>query len=242
MCCCFIAGLKSSLNLISEINKQQTGKERGQQFFWFVYFLTEYHLRRFSSSTAAQFSQARNKSFKLPVIPTANLILWHCSNSQSALQSNVAAPSTSVTDFASGPILARPRKRECMRTAKIGPDLRFSSAILVTCIPVYLKKVSTVKLSKPANLSESLNWHLNLPEWPFLTQPFFLIVVQNPINFANQACWIPQKYLRKNKVGKKSQERRRTTAEEKCRALLFYMCSFQRWVIINDNCFNVFPL
>ena len=102
-------------------------------------------------------------SFQLPVIPTANLILWHCSNSQSALRSNLATASTSVTDFASGPILARPRRRDCMRTAKIGLDLRFSNATLVTCIPVYLKTVSPVKLSKPANLSESLNWHLNLP-------------------------------------------------------------------------------
>ena len=29
----------------------------------------------------------RNKRFQLPLIPTANQILWHCSNSQSALRS-----------------------------------------------------------------------------------------------------------------------------------------------------------
>ena len=28
----------------------------------------------------------RNKRFQLPLIPTANQILWHCSNSQSALR------------------------------------------------------------------------------------------------------------------------------------------------------------
>ena len=32
-------------------------------------------------------NHARNKRFQLPVIPTANQILWHCSNSQSALRS-----------------------------------------------------------------------------------------------------------------------------------------------------------
>ena len=32
------------------------------------------------------YSHARNKRFQLPVIPKANQILWHCSNSQSALR------------------------------------------------------------------------------------------------------------------------------------------------------------
>ena len=31
-------------------------------------------------------THARNKRFQLPLIPTANQILWHCSNNQSALQ------------------------------------------------------------------------------------------------------------------------------------------------------------
>ena len=31
-------------------------------------------------------NHARNKRFQLPLIPTANQILWHCSNSQSALR------------------------------------------------------------------------------------------------------------------------------------------------------------
>ena len=31
-------------------------------------------------------NHARNKRFSLPFIPTANQILWHCSNSQSALR------------------------------------------------------------------------------------------------------------------------------------------------------------
>ena len=38
---------------------------------------------------------------------------------------NLAVTSTNVREFVSGPILAvAVRKRECMRTAKIGPDLR----------------------------------------------------------------------------------------------------------------------
>ena len=41
LCCCFIACLKSSLNLIIEINKQQTADERGQQFFWFSFLQKE---------------------------------------------------------------------------------------------------------------------------------------------------------------------------------------------------------
>ena len=32
------------------------------------------------------YSHARNKCFQLPVIPTANQVLWHCSKSQSALR------------------------------------------------------------------------------------------------------------------------------------------------------------
>ena len=31
-------------------------------------------------------NHARNKRFQLPLIPTANQILWHCSNSQLALR------------------------------------------------------------------------------------------------------------------------------------------------------------
>ena len=151
MCCCFIAGLKSSLNLISKINKQQTGNERGQQFFWFVYFLTSYHSRRFSSSAAAQFSQARIKSFKLPVIPTANLILWHCSHSQSALQSNLLQKLTQTSYLS-------------------------ATQLYVRGLPV-VRWGGPVRYKIPFTISER--------EWPFLTQPFFLIVVQNPINFAN---------------------------------------------------------
>ena len=37
---------------------------------------------------------------------------------------NLVAARANLWDFGSGPILAGPRKRECTRTAKIGPDLR----------------------------------------------------------------------------------------------------------------------
>ena len=33
----FTAGLKSSLNLLIEVNKQQTANERGHQFSWFIF-------------------------------------------------------------------------------------------------------------------------------------------------------------------------------------------------------------
>ena len=55
---------------------------------------------------------------------TANQIVWHCLNDQSALRLKSGRSSTSVRDFVSGPILARPLKREYMEAAKIGPDLR----------------------------------------------------------------------------------------------------------------------
>ena len=55
---------------------------------------------------------------------TANQIVWHYLNDQSALRLKSGRSSTSVRDFVSGPILTRPRKRECMEAAKIGPDLR----------------------------------------------------------------------------------------------------------------------
>ena len=38
LCCCLTAGLKSSLNLSVEINKQQTAVERGHHFFWFIFY------------------------------------------------------------------------------------------------------------------------------------------------------------------------------------------------------------
>ena len=34
---CFTAGLKSSLNFLIEINKQQTANQRGHQFSWFIF-------------------------------------------------------------------------------------------------------------------------------------------------------------------------------------------------------------
>ena len=78
--------------------------------------LTAVHSRRFLSATVTRGIER----FHLPSIPTANQILWHCSNSQlnKRCGQNLAAAAK-----ISGPLLARPRKRECMRTAKIGPDL-----------------------------------------------------------------------------------------------------------------------
>ena len=65
-------------------------------------------------------------------------IVWHCSNEQSALRPKSGRSSTGVRNFVSGPILARPRKRERVEAAKIGPGLRlkqFSSQcfFLVIC-------------------------------------------------------------------------------------------------------------
>ena len=48
-------------------------------------------------------NHSRNKRFQLPLIPTANEILWHCSNSQSALRQNRAAVSKNLREFVSGP-------------------------------------------------------------------------------------------------------------------------------------------
>ena len=73
------------------------------------------------------------------VIPIANQILWHCSNSQSALRSKSGRCSTSLWDFVSGPISARPRKRECMRIAKIEPDLRLHSQSKLQQEPLTMK-------------------------------------------------------------------------------------------------------
>ena len=73
--------------------------------------------RKTIKKTAKSFSpltadhSPRNKRFQLPLIPTANHILWHCSNSQSALRTNLAASSTSLWEFVSGPILAGAPKR-----------------------------------------------------------------------------------------------------------------------------------
>ena len=55
---------------------------------------------------------------------TANQIVWHCLNDQSALGLKSDCSITSVTDIVLGPILARRLKREYMEAAKIGPDLR----------------------------------------------------------------------------------------------------------------------
>ena len=57
LCCCFTAGLKSSLNLLIEFNKQQTANERGHQFSWFIF----YKKRR----------QINNKSVTLRLAPLA---------------------------------------------------------------------------------------------------------------------------------------------------------------------------
>ena len=52
----------------------------------------------------------------LPVIPTANQIIWHCCNDQSVLRPKSGHSSTGV--------------RECRETAKTGPDLRLSVSIM----------------------------------------------------------------------------------------------------------------
>ena len=70
-------------------------------------------------------NHARNKHFQLPLIPRANKILSYIVlTANQRCGQNLAAASTNVRKFVSGPILAGLRKRECMRAAKIGPDLR----------------------------------------------------------------------------------------------------------------------
>ena len=51
-------------------------------------------------------------------------ILWHCSNSQSALRPKSGRSEHKRERVCISPILAGARKRKCMRTAEIGPDLR----------------------------------------------------------------------------------------------------------------------
>ena len=67
------------------------------------------------------------------MIPIANQIARYFSNHKSALQLKSGCSSTGVRDFVSGPILARPRKRECMEAGKIGPDLRLRFLKSFTC-------------------------------------------------------------------------------------------------------------
>ena len=58
-------------------------------------------------------NHARNKRFQLPAFPTANQILWHCSNSESALRPN-------VREFVSGPILAVAVRENVREPLKLG--------------------------------------------------------------------------------------------------------------------------
>ena len=54
-------------------------------------------------------NHSRNMRFQLPLISTANQILWHCSNSQSALRQNLAAVSKNLREFVSGPTFSGSR-------------------------------------------------------------------------------------------------------------------------------------
>ena len=74
-------------------------------------------------------NHARNKPFQLPAFPTANQILWHCSNSQSALRSKSGRNEHKLVIVCIRPNFSGSRYRECMRTAQIGPDLRLLSKI-----------------------------------------------------------------------------------------------------------------
>ena len=57
------------------------------------------------------------------MIPTANQILWHCGTANQFCGQHLATARTTLWNFVSGPILARLRKGECIRTAESGPDL-----------------------------------------------------------------------------------------------------------------------
>ena len=80
--------------------------------------LTADHSRRFFTAI----SQARKKHFKLPLISIRSCGIVLTGNQRCG--QNLAAVSTNVRELVSGPILAGARKRKCMRTAEIGPDLR----------------------------------------------------------------------------------------------------------------------
>ena len=74
----------------------------------------------FTKTTTRGISAFNFRRFRQPIrscgiVPTAN----------QRYGQNLAVTSTNVREFVSGPILAvAVRERECMRTAKIGPDLR----------------------------------------------------------------------------------------------------------------------
>ena len=69
-------------------------------------------------------NHAWNKRFQLPLILTANQILRHCSTSQSALRPKSGSSEQKRERVCIRPNFSGSRQRECMRTAKIGPDLR----------------------------------------------------------------------------------------------------------------------
>ena len=64
-------------------------------------------------------NHARNKRFQLPAFPTANQILWHCSNSQSALRSKSGRNEQKLVIVCLRPDFSGSRQRESGRI-KVG--------------------------------------------------------------------------------------------------------------------------
>ena len=104
--------LRDTLTVVLQIKQIQRRYEQPYEFSEFPWYILR-HIFLTAKST-----------FQLPAFPTANQILWHCSNSQSALR-----PKSGRNEHKRERVCARPnfsggRQRECIRTAKTGPDLR----------------------------------------------------------------------------------------------------------------------
>ena len=101
-------------------------------------------------------NHARNKRFQLPAFQTANQILWHCSNSQSALRPKSGRNKHKRERVCIRPNFSFSRWRECMRTAKIAPDLRLEwmQFVLKNCeTDCQLSEVCMIKTAPHSTLS-----------------------------------------------------------------------------------------
>ena len=65
-------------------------------------------------------NHSRNKRFQLPLIPSTNQILWHCSNSQSALRQNLAAVSKTCESLYQAQLLAVAFRENVWEPLKLG--------------------------------------------------------------------------------------------------------------------------
>ena len=65
-------------------------------------------------------NRARNKSFQLPLIPTTNQILWHCSNSQSPLRSKSGRSENYLVSLYQVQLLAAAFRESVWELQKLG--------------------------------------------------------------------------------------------------------------------------